>query len=115
MKELSKIKTLEELELERFEWSLKTFPEATAISSLIKAEEEGKEIEDALFLYQVGEITLEELAEEYADRIMCDLDSAERAGVSVTMLRDSFEKKLQKNKAREWVKNADNTYSHVKH
>lgn len=107
-------KTLEELETERMEWSLKTFPDATPISSLIKAEEEGKEIEEALLLYQAGEITKEELAEEYVDRIKCDFDSAGRAGIPIAMLRDVFEKKLAKNKARTWNKNPDNTYSHVK-
>lgn len=107
-------RTLEELETERMAWSLETFTEATAISSLIKLEGEINEVEKALFEVQAEIGTKEEAAEEYADCLMCLFDSAGRAGITPAMLRDAFEKKLAKNKARKWIKNPDNTYSHEK-
>lgn len=103
-------KSLEELENERFEWSLKTFPEATIGSSILKAQEE---IHEVLKSFRDGE-TKEQTAEEYADIVKAIFDSAGRAGITVHDIRNAFEKKLAKNKARTWVKNADNTYSHVK-
>jgi hypothetical protein len=96
-----------ELEKERMEWSLKTFPEATAISSLRKLESEIKEIEADI---QSGK----KVPEEYADALMCLLDSAGRNGISLENIIEAFAIKLIKNKARKWVKNPDNSYSHVK-
>jgi hypothetical protein len=99
--------TLEELENERLQWSLKTFPEATAISSLRKLEEEIKEIESDI---NSGK----KVPEEYADALMCLFDSAGRHGISVNEIICAFALKLIINKNREWIKNPDNTYSHVK-
>lgn len=96
-----------ELEKERLEWSLKTFTEATAISSLRKLEEEIEEIEKDI---NAGVKN----AEEYADALMCLFDSAGRHGISPEEIVWAFASKLQKNKRREWIKNPDNTYSHVK-
>lgn len=104
------MKTLEQLEEERFAWSLETFPEATKFSSMVKMQGEAQEV----MLELVYGSTEGNLTEEYADCLMCLFDSAGRAGISVAMLRDAFEKKLAKNKARTWKKNPDNTYSHVK-
>lgn len=96
-----------ELEKERFEWSLKTFPEATAISSLRKLEEEINEIE-------VDIASGRRIPVEYADALMCLFDSAGRHGIAAEAIFEAFEMKLAENKARTWKKNADNTYSHVK-
>lgn len=101
------MKTLNELEAERLAWSLETFPEATPSSSLIKLVGEIWEVDSDL-------LTGKDPTEEYADCLMCLFDSAGRAGISVEDITRAFEKKLQKNKARVWKRNDDNTYSHVK-
>lgn len=95
------------LENERLEWSLKQFPEATPLSSLIKAKEEIKEIESDI---EQGI----KRPEEYADALMCIFDSAGRQGISAQDIVEAFSKKLHINKNREWIKNHDNTYSHKK-
>lgn len=98
---------IELLEKERFEWSLKTFAKATAISSLRKLEEEIKEIEADIMAGKKN-------PEEYADALMCLFDSAGRFGISPEMIFSAFRDKLVKNKNRTWFKNPDNTYSHNK-
>jgi NTP pyrophosphatase (non-canonical NTP hydrolase) len=100
-----------ELEKERFAWALKTFPEATAIASLRKLEGEIKEVEEALLDPAIDKT---ELAEEYADCLMCLFDSAGRAGVFLDLIFHAFGEKLEKNKKRTWAKNPDNSYSHIK-
>lgn len=95
------------MEAERMEWSFRTFPEATAISSLRKLESEIKEIEATI-------VAGTKNPEEYADALMCLFDSAGRFGISPVDIFDAFEKKLAINKARTWTKNPDNSYSHVK-
>jgi len=104
------MKSIIELENERLEWSLKTFTEATPISSLRKLEGEIKEVEEELNQPS----SYGHLSEEYADCLMCLFDSAGRAGISLEMIFQSFEIKLEKNKKRVWNKNQDNSYSHVK-
>jgi hypothetical protein len=101
------MRNLIELEKERLEWSLKTFPEATPISSLRKLESEIKEIE-------VDIIGNNKNPEEYADALMCLLDSAGRQGILVEEILQSFAIKFEKNKVRKWKKNPDNSYSHIK-
>jgi hypothetical protein len=111
------IKSIEQLESERFQWSLKTFPNATAESSLIKAKRELKEAIMELDIYKAGVKTplcKDKLAKEYVDTIMCIFDSAARAGISVTDIRDAYAEKLAINKSRKWIQNPDRTYSHVK-
>lgn len=102
-------KDIVQLENERMAWSRKVFPEATAISSLRKLEEEIKEIEKDI---NEGK----RLPEEYADALMCLFDSAGRQPIPILPqeIIEAFSVKLEKNKNRDWVKNADNTYSHVK-
>lgn len=95
------------LENERMEWSFRTFPEATAISSLRKLEEEINEIET-----NINNGTKD--AEEYADALMCLFDSAGRFGILPEEIFKAFQTKLETNKKRVWKKNPDNTYSHVK-
>lgn len=95
------------LEIERLEWSLKTFPEATPISSLKKLRSEIEEIEQDI---NRGE----RRPEEYADALMCLFDSAGRQGILPEEIFMWFKRKLKINKAREWTKNPDNSYSHIK-
>lgn len=95
------------LEKERLEWSLKVFTDATAISSLRKLEEEIKEIEKNINNNIKDPV-------EYADALMCLFDSAGRTGILPTEIFKSFSEKLKINKSRDWSKNNDNTYSHVK-
>lgn len=99
-----------EVEKNRFEWSLKTFPEATALSSLQKLKDEADEVEKELIHGHSGE----ELQEEYADCLMCLFDSAGRAGITPEQLLRAFALKHEKNKSRKWIKNENNSYSHVK-
>lgn len=103
------MKTLTELMQEHVDFTLSTFPDATAVSSLLKLQ---MELVEAGFEIDRGD--KDALAEEYTDCIMCIVDSAARAGVTPNDLLIAFREKLQKNKSRAWVKNADNTYSHVK-
>lgn len=95
------------LEHQRFEWALTTFPEATDFSSLQKLKEEISEIEENIKKGIKDPI-------EYADALMCLFDSAGRNGISVSEIAKAFSNKLEINKSRKWVKNADNTYSHEK-
>lgn len=103
-------KILEQLEADRFAWSLKTFAHATQVSSLIKAAEEIKEVGEAIQQKK----SKEDIAEEYVDVLMCVFDSAGRGGIYVQDLVKAYALKLEKNKNRTWNKNPDNTYSHVK-
>ena len=103
--------TIQQLEAERMRWAAETFKEATALSSLIKLNGEISEVKEAIELNKpIGEIT-----EEYADCLMCLFDSAGRIAISPDDIFEAFAKKLKKNKARSWNRNADNTYSHIKH
>lgn len=96
-----------QLEAVRLAWSLTTFTEATAISSLRKAEGEIQEIEADIVAGKREPM-------EYADVLMCIFDSAGRQGISLEEIFDAFEKKLDINLSRTWIKNQDNSYSHVK-
>ncbi|KQS33990.1 hypothetical protein ASG33_08135 [Dyadobacter sp. Leaf189] len=109
MKQSTRIGTkhLADMETERLAWSLKTFADATPISSLRKLESEIAEIEKNI----EGGI---KDPEEYADAMMCLLDSAGRDGITVAEILSAFEIKLDKNKLRKWRKNPDDSYSHVK-
>lgn len=103
-------KTLEELEADRFAWSLKNFPNATVSSSFLKAQEEMHEVLKSLRDGEPKQMT----AKEFADHIMCVFDMAGRAGIYVGDIRDAFEEKLIINKNDEWLENPDKTYSRVK-
>lgn len=97
-----------EIEKERMEWALKLFPKATAVSSLRKAEGEIVEIERAILT------NADNLLEEYVDTLMCIFDSAGRSGFTTEQITEAYAAKFEKNKARRWKHNHDNTYSHVK-
>lgn len=106
-------KNLIYLEHERMKWASRTFPEATSQSSLEKLKEEIKEVEELLNSPRL-KYRQQDLAEEYADCLMCILDSAGRIGIQVEEVIIAFEIKTEINKGRTWIKNPDNTYSHVK-
>lgn len=95
------------LEKKRLEWSLRTFTEATPNGSLEKAKEEIKEIE-----YNLAHKIKDPV--EYADAIMCIFDVAGREGISAEEVMIAYEKKIEINTKRTWIKNPDNSYSHVK-
>lgn len=97
-----------ELANEFTQFSLKTFKDATAFSSLDKLLDEIKETYQSILFKDKN------LPEEYVDCIMCILDSAARAGITPETLLISFKKKLEINKRRTWIKNENNTYSHEK-
>jgi len=94
-------------------FSLKTFEDATASSSLEKLEDEIKEVRAAFDNDTRMGLNKLNLAKEYADCIMCLLDSAARKGLSIAELKSAFDMKLTINMSRKWVKNDNNTYSHV--
>jgi hypothetical protein len=100
------------LEAERMDWSFKTFPEATCLSGLEKLKEEIKEVEKEYHRVPFG--NEKELAVEYADCLKCLFDSAGRRGIPPEDIFEAFAIKLKINKTRNWVKNPDNTYSHLK-
>lgn len=99
---MTKTTDLIELEKQRLQWSLEIFKEATPISSLRKLESEVKEIENDI---NQGKRN----PEEYADALMCLLDSAGRQGISAQEIISAFAEKLERNKKRVWVKNPDNS------
>lgn len=101
------MKAFEDLMKEFLKWSMPTFSGATPMSSMKKLREEIDEVQIDL-VYRVNE----NLPEEYADCLMCLLDSAARAGITVEHLKYAFQKKLEVNKKRTWVKKPNNTYDH---
>lgn len=85
------MKTLQELQSARFAWSIETFPESTPISALRHLEKEIKEIEQDINNGIKNPM-------EYADALMCLLDSASRQGISVNSILFAFEEKHKINK-----------------
>lgn len=102
--------TFEQSAQEFVKFSLTTFKEASASTSLRKLVGELAEVEFAIR----EEDSKDALAVEYADCVMCLFDSAARVEVSPDKLIAAFIKKVAINKARTWSKNPDGTYSHVK-
>ncbi len=90
------------------EFALGTFKKASALSSLKKLSEEIQEVAHEI---QHGH---ENLVEEYADCFMCLFDSAARMKITPIQIKEAFARKLKINKSRTWIKNPDDTYSHVK-
>lgn len=96
------------------EWAIPTFAESTPYSSLQKLSDEIAEVMEAFATrdtYTDGEHVL---CMEYADCLMCIIDSAARSGISIEAIKAMFKIKLRINKKRGWIKNIDNTYSHIK-
>lgn len=104
-------KSIRHLYEEHTDFTLSTFTEATPRSSLLKLHDELQEVYAAL---DENASTAADIAEEYVDCVMCLFDSAARMGIYGAMFERIFRAKLARNKARTWLKNEDNTYSHVK-
>lgn len=109
-------KPLEQLFKEHQEFAIDKFPESTYDSSLRGLEREIKEVESARDDYYVidGQENRRLLGLEYVDCFMYLLDSMNRVGFSAEELGELFEEKMKINKEREWKKNRDGSYSHVK-
>ncbi len=102
-------RTFEEVFYDAAEFSMKAFPEATAISTLSKLTEEVQEVMiEIAFQGNDGN-----LLTEYADCFLCLVDSIRRSGFTCEELIMEMYRKTQKNKTRSWIKNPDNTYSHT--
>ena len=98
-----------ELEEKRLKWSLETFTEATALSSIAKLKEEVLEIESDVS----NNIRT---PEEFADALMALFDVAGRLTVPITVIEilNAFSLKLEVNISSEWIKQPDNTYKRIK-
>lgn len=105
----------ESLAFAHVDFTFKTFPETTAISSILKCRGELLETKEELELGNpADEGARLALAEEYADCFLCLIDSYARASLRTDEILEAIGKKIAKNKSRTWVKNVDNTYPHVK-
>lgn len=99
---------LEQLFISHQEFSIKTFPKSTWVSSLRGLEREIKEVEEA------SKVSWENWVTEYVDCQMYLLDSMARAGVDMTEFKRLFKRKMLINNDREWKQNKDGSYSHIK-
>lgn len=93
------------------EWmteSPKMFTEATAVSSLEKAFDEMKELNMAMSHGDGPEV----IAEEYADVLACIFNSAALRGFTAGEIIEAFDKKMEINYKRTWIKQDNNTYQH---
>lgn len=102
--------SFEDLFDEFLNWSIPIFDKATPASSLKKCIKEIDEIKKAFTDEPINEA---DIAEEYADAILCLIDSAKRAGFDIETIRASISRKIKINKARNWKHNSDHTYSHI--
>jgi len=103
----------EELFKKHQEFSINKFPNSTAESSLIGLKREADEA--ILELHGINrDFDINALPLEYVDCFMYLLDSMARAGISLEQIKESFAEKLSINENREWKKNEDGTYSHIK-
>lgn len=98
----------ETLFTEHQKFAKERFPESTWQSSLEGLKREIKEVEDA------DKSNFDAWIIEYIDCLKYLLDSIYRAGASINDIKRLFRKKLEINKNREWSKNPDNSYSHIK-
>ncbi len=109
------MKTLDILFQKHVEFTAKKFPESTYESSLIGLQREIKEVMLARNDYYVidGQENRKKLGLEYVDCFMYLVDSFKRAGFLISELPVLFEEKSLINDNREWIKNEDNSYSHI--
>lgn len=117
MKEkISNIISFEDLFKAHQEFAKNRFPESTWESSLRGLEREIKEVENARDDYYVIDDAenREKLGIEYVDCFMYLLDSMGRLEFTVEELQHLFKNKLEININREWEKNKDGSYSHIK-
>lgn len=101
--------TLEQDLFEHSAFVRKIFPESTFESTLIHLEEEIAEVRQS---HSEGKEF--EVVEEIADCILCLISAATKEGIGICQIIYAIKHKIAVNKNRTWVKNPDNTYSHVK-
>jgi len=102
--------SLESLETKRLEWSKKVFPNADSWSSLLKLDEEIKEIK-----YELEHVFgSTNLITEFADALMCLFDSAGREGITPYDITKAFKFKLELNMSSDWIDQGNGTYKRVK-
>ncbi len=108
--------SLEELFKEHQAFAKSKFPESTWDSSLKGLMREIMEVQEAKLDYYVidGSENTNKLGLEYADCFAYLIDSMARAGFEIGELNHFFKQKLDINKERDWKKNKDGSYSHVK-
>ena len=97
---------LESIFEEHKKFSFEIFKESTPESSLKGLEREIKEIRQEPDRHKKGI--------EYIDSLFYWVDSFNREGYSFDEMKLFMKEKLSINKNREWNKNSDNSYSHVK-
>jgi NTP pyrophosphatase (non-canonical NTP hydrolase) len=96
-------------------WTEINFPKSGPKSSLIHLQEEIKEVLEAMDS-DVPTFTSEEgiTLMEYADCMICLITAAGKSGFTIEELFKAIKNKMEMNYKREWVLNANGTYSHVK-
>lgn len=99
----------EDLFRKHIEFSSKTFLNSSWQSSLIGLRREIEEVEA-----EIPKGDENAIAVEYADCFLYLLDSMNRAGISVSQLKDAIHNKIEINTSREWKQNKDGSYSHIK-
>ena len=90
----------------RWAWSLETFPEATALTSLKHAENEIGEIRQS---FELGDVDIV----EYVDAVALLFDSLQRAGFTMTDFVEAYSNKFKENTQKEWRRNGDAGYKHI--
>ena len=88
-----------------------TFPKGTAKGALIHLR---REIDEVMVELEIEDTADSKLVEEYADCLMCLIDSANRAGIPPAVLFRMMENKICINEDRKWKYNGDGSYSHIK-
>lgn len=102
--------TFERLIEEHGQWADATFPKCTSNGALLHAHREIDEI-----IQDIADAAgKDQMAIEYADALLCIMDSARREGFTVEDIVTAGFYKLGKNKARKWKDNGDGSYSHIK-
>lgn len=95
-------------------FSLRTFVDSSAKSSLKHLRREILETEELLSIDQTRSVDRAKLVKEYADMILCIISSAIRVGFNSWAIVYAMDKKAKINAKRKWTNNGDGTYSHVK-
>jgi hypothetical protein len=93
----------EQMENERFAWSVETFPGSTTQSALDHLKDEIKEIEA-----EPTDLT------EYADSLALIMEAAGRAGFTSRQVLIAYRDKMEINRGRKWMRLENGSYKHVK-
>ena len=101
----------EEIIERHLDFTSNVFPKGTAKCGLIHLR---SEIEEVMAELETEDTADSKLVEEYADCLMCLIDSANRAGITPAVLFRMMEYKICINEDRKWKYNGDGSYSHIK-